>query len=102
LRGRRGIIVGDKGSCSDPFTKQLSSQGLRPIAQRKQNMTLNSEEEKDCSRNNRLSKLSSEKLKISSLLPYFAFALQKPLSLSFVPVFSPLISRFNFAIRVIF
>jgi IS5 family transposase len=46
LRGRRGIVIGDKGYCSEPLARRLSSQGLRLIARRKQNMTPNSEEEK--------------------------------------------------------
>jgi hypothetical protein len=50
LRGRRGIVIGDKGYCPEPLAKRLSSQGLRLIARRKQNMTPNSEEEKRLSK----------------------------------------------------
>jgi hypothetical protein len=46
LRGRKGIVIEDKGYCSEPLAKRLSSGGLRLIARRKQNMTPNSEEEK--------------------------------------------------------
>jgi IS5 family transposase len=46
LHGHRGIVIGDKGYCSEPLAKRLSSRGLRLVARRKQNMTPNSEEEK--------------------------------------------------------
>jgi hypothetical protein len=38
LRGRRGIVIGDKEYCPEPPAKRLSSHGLRLIAQRKQNL----------------------------------------------------------------
>jgi hypothetical protein len=46
LHGRRGIVIWDKGYCSERLAKLLSSQGLRLIARRKQNMIPNSEEKK--------------------------------------------------------
>jgi IS5 family transposase len=46
LHGCRGIVIGDKGYCSEPLAKRLISRGLRLIARRKQNMTHNTEEEK--------------------------------------------------------
>jgi IS5 family transposase len=46
LKNFRGIVIGDKGYCSEPLANHLQTKGIRLIARHRKNMIPNTHEEK--------------------------------------------------------